>query len=149
MPITRGDALAGQRLAQRPHERDAARDRRLEQEVDPGGLGRVEQLLAEVREQLLVRGDDRLARLQRGEDEPTGRLDPTDHLDDDVDGRVGHHRVGIVREQTRSEIEIALLGDVVHGDLADLELDAGTLRDEVGIRVEQAHECGADVPTTQ
>ncbi len=143
------DPLTGERLAQRPHERDTTRDRRLEQEVDPRGLGRVEQLLTEVREQLLVRGDDRLARLQRGEDEPARRLDPTDHLDHDVDAGIAHDRVGVVREEAGREVEIALLGDVVHRDLADLELDPGTLRDEVGIRVEQAHERGADVPTTQ
>ena len=32
------DAVAGERLAQRPHERDAAADRRLEQEVDARAL---------------------------------------------------------------------------------------------------------------
>ena len=55
------DGLAGERLAQRPDERDAAGDRRLEQEVDAGGVGRGEELGADVGEQLLVGGDDRLA----------------------------------------------------------------------------------------
>ena len=61
------DALAGERLAQRPDERDAAGDRRLEEQVDAGAVGRLEQLGADVGEQLLVGGDDRLAGLQRVE----------------------------------------------------------------------------------
>ena len=58
-------------------------------------------------------------------------------------------RVGVVGEHAGRELDVALLGHVVHGDPADLELDPGALRDEVGVRVEQAHERGAHVPAAQ
>ena len=89
-----GDALAHQRLAQRPDDRDAAGHGRLEQQVDPGGLGGLEQLGAVVGQQLLVAGDHRLARLQGGEDQLAGRLDAADDLDHDVD-------VGVVDDRLR------------------------------------------------
>ena len=57
-----GDRLAAQALAQRADERDAAGDGRLEQQVDAVGVGGGEQLGADVGEQLLVAGDDGLAR---------------------------------------------------------------------------------------
>ena len=86
--------LAHQRLAQRADDRDAAGDRRLEEQVDAGGLGGREQLGAGGGEQLLVAGDHRLARLEGGEDQLAGRLDAADDLDDDVDVGVGDHGAG-------------------------------------------------------
>ena len=87
MPMTRRMRSPDERLAQRPHERDAARDRSLEEQIDAGSFRRLEELLAEVREQLLVRGHHRLARLQRGRASSDARgLDAADDLDDDVDG---------------------------------------------------------------
>ena len=56
------DAVTRERLAQRAHERDATGDRRLEQEVDARAFGGLEQRAAVRPEQLLVRGDDGLAR---------------------------------------------------------------------------------------
>ena len=55
------DRLAAQALAQRADQRDAAGDGGLEQQVDAGVVGGGVQLGADVGEQLLVRGDDRLA----------------------------------------------------------------------------------------
>ena len=60
------DRLAGQRLAQRPDQRDAAGHRRLEQQVDAGRGRGLEQLGAAVGQELLVAGDHRLAGLERG-----------------------------------------------------------------------------------
>ena len=70
-----GDALADQRLAQRADDRDAAGHRGLEEEVDAGRLGRLEQLGAGDGQQLLVAGDDGLAGLERREDQLPGGLD--------------------------------------------------------------------------
>ena len=53
----------------------------------PGVVGRGVQLGADVGEQFLVGGDDRLAVAQRGGDELAGRLDAADDLDDQVDRR--------------------------------------------------------------
>ena len=56
------DAVAGERLAQRPQQRDPAGDRRLEQQVDAVIGGDAEQLRAVAGDELLVGGDDRLVR---------------------------------------------------------------------------------------
>ncbi len=114
------DPVAGQRLAQRPHQRDATGDGRLEQEVDARALGRLEELLAEVGEQLLVRGDDGLAGLQRLDDQLAGGLDPADHLDDDVDVGVADDRVRVVGEDARRQGDVALSREVPDRDLPDL-----------------------------
>ena len=98
-----GDALPHQRLAQRPDDRDAAGDRRLEEQVDAGALGRLEQLGAVLGEQLLVAGDDRLARLEGGEDQVAGGLDAADELDDEVDVGVVDDRAGVVGEPVGRE----------------------------------------------
>ena len=55
----------------------------------PVAVGGLEQLDADVGEQLLVRRDDRLAAGERGGDQLAGRLDAADHLDDEVDVGVG------------------------------------------------------------
>ena len=125
MPMTRGDALARERLAQRSHQRDAAGDRRLEQQVDARRLGRVEQLLAEVREQLLVGGDTGLpdfsaVRISRR----AGSMPPMTSTTTSIVG-IGHDRLGVVGEHARGEHDVAFLGDVVHRDPCDLELHAG------------------------
>ena len=86
-PEDAGDRFAVEALAQHPDERDPGCDRRLEQQVASGGVGRGVELGTDVREQFLVRGDDRLAVGERGEDQLAGRLDATDRLDDEIDGR--------------------------------------------------------------
>ena len=111
----------------------------------PGGGRDLEQLLADVGEQLLVRGHDRLARLQRGEDQRTRGLDATDHLDDHVDVGIGDHTLGVVGEHARRERDLALLREVLHRDAHDLDPHARSARDQVGVGVEQADERGADV----
>ena len=99
MPMHPADRLAGEALAQRADERDAARDRGLEQQVAAGSVGGAEQLGTDVGEQLLVGRDDGLAVLQRGEDQLTGRLDAADDLDDDVDRRIFDDRGCVAGEQ--------------------------------------------------
>ena len=115
------DAVAGERLAQRADERDAAGDRRLEQQVDPGALRGLEQLAADVGEQLLVRGDDGLARLERLDDELACGLDAADDLDDDVDVVGDHDRGRVVGEHRRRERHVALEREVAHRDPRHLE----------------------------
>ena len=132
-PGDAADPVAGQGLPQRPEQRDAAADRRLEEEVDAVGLGRLEQLPAEVGQQLLVGRDDRLAGGERGEDERAGRFDAADDLDDEVDGRVVHDLVGVMGETVGGEVDVAILGQVADGDLGHLDLDAGPGLDGVGV----------------
>jgi hypothetical protein len=53
--------------------------------VDALLAGQAEQLAALVRDQLLVGGDDRLLRRDRGAVIAAGRIEPADDLDDQVD----------------------------------------------------------------
>ena len=78
------DRRAGQRLLDDADDRDDARHRALEAQldaIDPRGLP---QLLAVLREQLLVRGHDVLAGLQRAEHVFARGVDPADQLDDQI-----------------------------------------------------------------
>ena len=67
------DPFAGEGLAQRPDERDAAGHRGLEEQVDPGVAGCVPKLAPVVGEQLLVGGDNGLPAAQRPQHQVTGR----------------------------------------------------------------------------
>ena len=65
-------------------------------------------------EQLLVGRDDRLAVPQRSGDQLASRLDAADHLDDQIDGRVGNDRVSVAGQHTVGEVDIALAAEVAH-----------------------------------
>jgi hypothetical protein len=100
------DWLATQALAQRPHDRDGAGDRRLEEQVDACLLGGIEQLDADVGQQLLVRRDDRLAGSEGGGDQLSRRLDAADDLDDEIDVWIGDDSRSVVGEQRRVDLDI-------------------------------------------
>ena len=84
-------------------------------------VGGVEQLDADVGQQLLVGGDDRLAGGQRRGDQLAGRLDAADDLDDEVDVRIGDDVVGVAGEHAGRQVDVAVAGEVAHGDPGDLE----------------------------
>ena len=140
--------LADKRLAQGPDERYAAADSSFEEEVDPGGIGGLEQVRSDVGEQLLVRGDDRLAPLDGLEDQSPCRLDAADELDDEVDVRVSHHRRRIVGEQRGVDSGTRPRG-VSDRHAHDLERDPRPLRDRGRALFDQLHERGADVAAAQ
>ena len=71
-------------LLDHAHDRDHAGDRGLEADLHPGLAGDVEELVAVLGEQLLVRGDHRLAGPQRREHVLAGGLGAADQLDDQV-----------------------------------------------------------------
>ncbi len=143
------DAIAGQGLAQRSNQRYAAGDGRLEEEVDARPLGRLEELLAGVGEELLVGRHDGLAGLERLGDERACRLDPADHLDDDVDVGVGDDGLAVLREPVRRERHVSLAPRVTHGDTGHLEVHARPLLDELGVLLQQTHQRRADVPAAE
>ena len=134
------DALAGERLPQRPDHGDSAADRGLEQQVDAGVVGRCEQLGAHIGEQLLVGGDDRLAGFDRVERQLPGRLDPADDLHDHVDAGVRHHAGRVVGEHPVRQGHRALLGDAAHGDARHLEREPRAGGDVVGPGADQLDE---------
>ena len=143
------NAVAGERLAQWPHERDAATDGGLEQQVDTRTLRRLEQLAPVRGEQLLVGRDHRLACHQCLDDEGSCRLDATDDLDDDVDVGVTDHRIGVVGEAAGREREPAVLREVANRDADHLERYPGPRLDHVGMVVDEPHECAAHVAATE
>ena len=85
------DAVGGQPFAQRLDDRDAAGDRRLERDHHALRLRGREDLVAVLREQRLVGGDDVLA-VARSPSSTSSRamLGAADQLDDDVDVRMAH-----------------------------------------------------------
>ena len=91
MPMTRrmrspaSDSRSG-RMSGMPPATDASN-----KQVDAGVLRSFEELRAEVGEELLVRGDDGLRRLQCREHQTPRGLDAADRLDDHVDVRIGDH----------------------------------------------------------
>ena len=123
IPMTRwirspaSDSRSG-RISGTPPATDASN-----KQVDPGALGRLEQLLAHVRQQLLVGRDNGLARLQRLDDQLPGRLDPTDDLDHDVDVRIADDRCAVVREDAGRQGDVTLARQVAHRDLGHLQPD--------------------------
>ena len=129
-----------------PDERDAAGDRRLEEQVDAGGVGRLEQLGAVVGQQLLVAGDHRLLGCQRGEDQRAGRLDAADHLDDRrrCAGSSTTAAASVVSRPAGRSTARSLRG-AAHGDGGDLEAHAGAGGDLVGLLGDQPGEGRADV----
>ena len=144
-----GDVLAGQGLAQGTDEGDAPGDRGLEEKVDAVGVGDGEQLRALGRQQGLVGGDHRLAVGEGLGHQVVGGVDAAHELDDDVDGRVVDHRVRVVGEVRRGEVDGPGLGQVTDRDRADLERDPGPLGDLLAATVDQADERAAHHAASQ
>ena len=92
------DAVAGERLAQRPHQRDAAGDRRLEQQVDARRPrpSRTAPRRGSASSSLFAVTTG-LPAFSAATISVAGRLDPADDLDDDVDVGIADHGVGVVR----------------------------------------------------
>ena len=118
------DRFTAQALAQGPHDRNAPGDGRLEEQVDAGLLGNLEQLDPDVGQQLLVGGDHWLARSERGGDQFAGRFDATDDLDDEVDVRIGDHGGRVVGEQGRVDLDVTAPREVAHRNTHDVETDS-------------------------
>ena len=135
--------VTGERLAQRPQQRDRAGDRGLVVEVDAVLGGRGVEARAVLGEQRLVGGDDRGAVLHGAQDERAGGLDAADDLDDDVGAR--DEVLGVGREQRRVDAEVgAVAAGAAHRDADDLERRADPGGHVVGVLGEQAGDGAAD-----
>ena len=80
-----------------------------------------------------MRRDHRLAVGERGADQLARRLDAADDLDDEVDVRIGDDVVGIAGEHAFGDVDVALAGEVAHGNPGDLETEPGPGLDRVGL----------------
>ena len=144
-----GHVLAQQRLPQGAHDRDGTGHGRLEQEVDAGGVGVGVEVGADVGQQLLVAGDDGLARAQRALDQAAGRLDAADDLHHEVDRGVVDHRLGVGGEQGGVELTGPFLGDRADGHPGQLQLHAAGGGDGGPAFVQQLDEGTTDDAATQ
>ena len=143
------DPVAGKRLAERTDERNAAADRRFEEDVDPRTLRRLEQLATVRGDELLVGGDDRLAPEQCLDDEGAGGLDAAHDLHDDVDVGITRDRHRVVGEAARADGQASVSTEIADRDARDFERNARPRFDDVGVLVDEAHERAPDVPASQ
>ncbi len=141
--------LTDQGLPQGSDQRDAATDGSFEEQIDASGLGRLEELAPDVRQQLLVRGDHGLPGLERRPDEAPGGLDATDELHHHVDAGVGDDGGCLVREAVRGQVDATLLGEVPHRDPADLQRQPGPGLDGFALLRDEPAERRSHVPATQ
>src|SRR5690606_29612252 len=99
----RRDAVREQVAAKGRDERGTTADARFEHDVQPAAVCVGEQFRALLGDELLVRGDDVLARLERRSNERTGRLFAAYDFDDDVDRWVVDERVDVVGQRAGRE----------------------------------------------
>jgi hypothetical protein len=140
--------VAGQRLAQRPQQRDRPRHRGLVIQVGADGTGSGVDLLAVLGEQRLVRGDHGLAGLHRGQQQRAGRLDAADYLDDDVHVRPGGQPHGVGRQQPRVDAR-PRVRQPPHRDPGQFEPRPGAHREVVGLLPQQPRHLRPDDPAAE
>ena len=143
------DVLAGETLGQGANHRDPTSHRCLVHDGYPGPLCRLHDLLAPGGDELLVGGDHGFPRAQGGQDQGTGRLETTDHLDDHVDRRVGDDRHRVVGQPVCLDGEGTLLGQVPHRDTPDLQIDARFESDGVTVAQQPVDQGATDGPGTE
>ena len=143
------DALADERVAQHPDERDPAGYGRFEGQVDAMGGRQCKELLADVGDQLLVGGHDGLAGLEGGGDQMPGRLDAAHRLDDHVHVVGDHQRLAVACQDTVGKRYQSLGAEIADGDTADREVEGGAFREVGGIALQQRDEGRPDVAAAQ
>ena len=141
------DAVARERVAQRPDDRDRPADGGLVVELRADLAGRLEQLGAVRGHERLVRRHDVRARGERLEDERTGRLETAHELDDDVGAE--DERLGIGREQLARQLDVARSIHVAHRDARELDAGADAGRQLVGVGQQLVGDLGADAAGPQ
>ena len=82
-------------------------------------------------------------------DQVTGRLDATDHLDDQVDVGVGDHGGGVVGQQLLVELHVPIERHVAHRHAADIEAQTGPGGDGFTLFVDQLDQRGAHVAAAE
>ena len=140
------DVRDDERLAQHLDHRDRRADGRLEAELDAALGRRREQLGAAGGDELLVRGDDRLARAQELEDVVAGRLEAAHHLGDDGDLRVVAD-LGEVGRSSTSEPRV--LRRVANERADDAQPVAGRALDVGGLLAQEPVDGRADRPVAE
>ena len=105
---------------QRSDDRDGAGNRGLEVEISAGLFGGLEQCGAVLGQQRFVRGHDRGAMPQGGQDQRPSRLNPADDLDHEIDVLSADQCLGVGGEQRGIDAwAVAVL--TAHGDADQLQ----------------------------
>ena len=138
------DRFADQGFTHRPHQGDAPGHRGLKEKINARCIGGCEQFRTVIRDQLLVRRDDRLASSKGVEDQASRRFDSTDHLDDDVDRRIVDDRLSVTGEDRWVDVEVAVAGNAAHADRHDLQVETRAFYDLLSSVVEETNNRTAD-----
>ena len=143
--VDAADPVAGEALAQRLDDGDAAGDRGLVAEVAVRLPGGVRERRAVVGEQGLVGGHQVLA-VGEGSlgERPRDPFRAADQLDHDIDGRVGGKRPGVVTPVKPVERDPAILAPVARRDRDRLDRPARPLLQQRGIVAQQRKHAAAD-----
>ena len=142
--VDRLDVVAGEALAQDADDRNAAAHRRAEVDVDAVRLRRVEDLLAVLREKLLVGRHDALLRVERVEDELLRNARAADRLDDNPDLGIGDRRRRVRRQHFLRHGNAAVRRDVEIRDLPKDDVDAETPRHHLAMLQKPVRDARAD-----
>ena len=144
-PVDAVDRIAGETLAQRLDDGNAAGDRRLERQRDVLLLGERREFEAMRGEQRLVRGDDGLAMRQRRFDaDPRRTLGAADQLDEKVDVGRSRQRHGVGEKRAAADLGVALLVGIAHRHGRHDDLAAGARGERVRLSRQEPRDGSAN-----
>ena len=142
------DAVAGQALADRLDDRDAAGDRRLEGDHHPGRAGGGEDLVAVPGDQRLVGGHQVLAVGQRPQRQAARRLVAAHQLDDDRDLGIVHDLQCLAGQFHPGGIRGGGI-QIAGGGVGDDDFAPGAAADFLGIAGQYPGDAAADRAQTE
>ena len=135
------DAVAHESFAQGLDDRDAAGHARLVEDRAAARFRRVEDLASVVRQQRLVRRDDRLALFEGAQDELAGNGRAADQLDHDVALR--DHGRGIARQHAGRDRDAAVGRRIEIADPGQFHIHAGPFADQTAVFQKTIRHTGA------
>ena len=141
--------FAGQRFAQRAHDRNRSADRGFVMQRNAALRGARGETRALRREQIFVRRNDVLAGVDRLRDEIARDPRSADALDDQPDVVAPHQRRRVGREERRTRDAGTRLVRVAHGDRAQHEIRAARTGDRACVGGQQMGDAAADRAASQ
>ena len=139
------DLVRSSPFAQALDDGNPASDRRFELQRDFLFLGLAGEFQAVVRDHRLVRGDQGLARFDRGAGQGKGRaIGPADHLDHHVHILALAQDDHVVFPGIGGQVHTARLVAITRRNDRDLDRPTGPARNQLGIRLDQADHADPD-----
>ena len=134
--VEAGDAISNQSFAQHFDDGNAAGDTGFVVEVCAAALRRGKQLFAMRREERLVRGDNRLAELQRVQHDLARGGDASHQFHDKIDPRIVDNAGPICRQQRRGYFDRTRFANIAHDHFGDVQSGAQTGRNQRAIALD-------------